>query len=497
MKRKTIAVENDKRSRPLFVGRLFGDIHFSRRVLVDIVAMIDMGLVIVDALLIRYVYAQSYLTDDVSSMPSNWDSYLSVIVLVTATLCVSLQWRAHYNCDAFEDWSWELGGFRLLVTILFAFGFSLFVVFMMKESSQLSRVWVFSWCISSFIILFVSRIFWIQQFRRFAKKGYFRRRVFLLGAGNVLEAARDSVASRCSNAQLVGVSDLGFLDNAESRQSNLLDNALMHAISKGQADRLDEVIIALPGAESDLLDPIIRRLRLLPVDLKVALDFGAFKNKPVELGHIGATNLVCIQKKPIADWHILLKALEDYVLAALSVIIFLPAMVLIAILIKLDSKGPVFFRQRRHGSNHKVIEVLKFRTMTVLEDGDDIKQATRHDKRITRFGKFLRKSSLDELPQLFNVLTGDMSMVGPRPHALAHNNYYSEMLEDYASRHRVKPGITGWAQINGFRGEITDPDLMEQRVRYDLEYIDNWSILFDLKILMLTPLFGFISKRAY
>ena len=172
-------------------------------------------------------------------------------------------------------------------------------------------------------------------------------------------------------------------------------------------------------------------------------------------------------------------------------------MAVIALAIKLDSKGPVFFRQRRHGANHKVFEVLKFRTMTVLEDGDVIVQAKKNDQRITRVGRILRKTSLDELPQLFNVLLGDMSLVGPRPHALAHNNYYSKMLENYASRHRVKPGITGWAQINGLRGEITDPQLMEQRVRYDLEYIDGWSIWFDLYVLFLTPIFGFVSRRAY
>jgi putative colanic acid biosynthesis UDP-glucose lipid carrier transferase len=209
------------------------------------------------------------------------------------------------------------------------------------------------------------------------------------------------------------------------------------------------------------------------------------------------TNTVSIQKKPISDWNIFIKALEDYVFAGLSLIIFLPAMAVIAVLIKLDSKGPVFFRQRRHGLNHKVIEVLKFRTMSVLEDGETIKQATKSDSRITRAGRFLRRSSLDELPQLFNVWAGDMSLVGPRPHALAHNNYYSEMLENYARRHSVKPGITGWAQVNGLRGETTEPGLMEERVRYDLEYIDNWSIWLDLQILFMTPLFGFLSRRAY
>ncbi len=497
MGQKTVAEVDGKGGALLFVGRLFNDIYLSRRVLVDIVSMVDMALVIADTLLIRYIYVQSSFANSDLFMPSNWASYFSVIVLVTATLYASLRWRGHYNCDEFEEWSVDRGGFRLLVTVLFAFGFSLFVIFMLKESSQLSRIWVFSWCVSSFIILLVSRIIWILQFRRFAKIGYFRRRVFLLGAGKVFEDALASLTSRRSNAQLVGISDLGFLGNAEPRQGSSLNAALNYAISKGQSERIDEVIIALPGTESDLLDQIIRRLRLLPVELKVALDFGRYKNKLLELGHVGDTNLVCIQRKPIADWSVFVKALEDYVLASVCLMLFLPAMAVIAVLIKLDSKGPILFRQRRHGSNHKIIGVFKFRTMTVLEDGDQIKQATKNDKQITRVGKFLRRSSLDELPQLFNVLAGDMSLVGPRPHALAHNNYYSEMLDDYASRHRVKPGITGWAQVNGFRGEITNPDLMEQRVRYDLEYIDNWSILFDLRILCMTPLYGFITRRAY
>ncbi len=172
-------------------------------------------------------------------------------------------------------------------------------------------------------------------------------------------------------------------------------------------------------------------------------------------------------------------------------------MALIAIAIKLDSKGPVLFRQRRHGYNYRVVEVLKFRTMTVMEDGAQITQATKNDKRITRVGAFLRRTSLDELPQFWNVIRGDMSIVGPRPHAIAHNNYYDDLIENYANRHRVKPGITGWAQVHGFRGETATPDMMANRVRYDLEYIENWSLWLDLKIVIMTPLFGLFRRSAY
>ena len=491
MKQKTLAAADNRRGLLFLLARQFDNLRFSRQMLIDVISMIDVILVIVAAILIRYIF--QWHSSDYGLLPPI--NYLSVIALVTATLYASLRWRNHYDYGEFEDWSVGRGGFRLGITVLFSFGFSLFVVFMLKESAEFSRAWVFTWCASSFIILFASRLFWIAQFRSRTAQGFFRRRVLLLGTGHILECAREDILSMQSHCELVGVCE--FFGDSEPSQAIQLVAALNQAVSKSQSGRVDELVIALPGADSTLLDSIIRRLRFLPVDLKVALDFGKYKSKFLELGHIGSTNVLSIKKKPISEWNIFLKAVEDYTIATFSLIIFLPAMAVIALLIKLDSKGPVFFRQRRHGSNHKIIEVYKFRTMSVLEDGDTIRQASKDDKRVTRVGRYLRMTSLDELPQLLNVLAGNMSLVGPRPHALAHDDHYSELLEDYASRHRVKPGITGWAQINGFRGEITEPGLMEQRVRYDLEYIDNWSIWFDIKVLLLTPLFGFISRKAY
>jgi len=177
-------------------------------------------------------------------------------------------------------------------------------------------------------------------------------------------------------------------------------------------------------------------------------------------------------------------------------LLFAPLMLSIALAIKIDSRGPVLFRQRRHGFNHRIIDIFKFRTMTVTENGDHIDQARKNDPRVTRVGKFLRRTSLDELPQLFNVLRGEMSLVGPRPHALAHNQLYRDQLDRYASRHCVKPGMTGWAQINGLRGPTEDPEKMRLRVRMDLYYIENWSLWLDLKIIAATPFVGFIHPNA-
>ena len=205
-----------------------------------------------------------------------------------------------------------------------------------------------------------------------------------------------------------------------------------------------------------------------------------------------------MQERPLSGWSYIVKAIEDRTLALLILIMISPILLLIAILIRLDSPGPALFRQQRYGFNNNVFTVYKFRSMR--NDAGDARggrQATRGDPRITRIGAFLRKSSLDELPQLFNVLQGDMSLVGPRPHAVAHNEEYAGIIDQYLGRHKVKPGITGWAQVHGLRGETDTPDKMEMRVQYDLYYIDNWSLWLDLKILVRTLFVGFVNQNAY
>ena len=470
----------------------------SKRMFVDVAFAIDVLLVTGSAFLIKYLYVADSLGDSGGTNAAGPRiSYLTVITLVTLTLFAALLRRRHYAFDNFENLHFEREFVRLVFAVLFSFGLALFAVFMLKESTHFSRVWVVAWCVTSFTILFAGKVLWSLQFRALSAKGYFRRRVTLLGGGEALDRTRDCLLSAYSHVKLVSVIEIDLPSCSPQADDDLLEVAVDRVILKGQAGGVDEVIVALPSSESALLDHIVRRLKLLPAELKVALDLGSSNYGFVDIGRIGSTNFASIQTKPISEWNRALKICEDYILASLFSLIFLPPMVLIAIAIKLDSKGPVLFRQNRHGSNHKIIRVLKFRTMTVMEDGDKVTQASKNDKRVTRVGRFLRKSSLDELPQLFNVLRGDMSIVGPRPLAIAHNNKYSLMLESYASRHRVKPGMTGWAQVNGLRGEIDGEDLLQERVRYDLEYIDEWSIWFDLQILFMTPFYGFVSKRAY
>jgi Undecaprenyl-phosphate glucose phosphotransferase len=208
--------------------------------------------------------------------------------------------------------------------------------------------------------------------------------------------------------------------------------------------------------------------------------------------------MINVFERPLSGWGAVLKRAEDIALSALLLVLFGPLLLLLGLLVRLDSRGPALFRQQRFGFNNNPITVLKFRTMRVNAATDPaVPQARRGDPRITRIGRFLRRTSLDELPQLINVLRGDMSLIGPRPHAIAHNEYYAELIDGYLRRHRVKPGITGWAQVNGWRGETADVEAMHQRVKYDLYYIENWSLRFDVAILLRTLVTGFVHRNAY
>lgn len=265
------------------------------------------------------------------------------------------------------------------------------------------------------------------------------------------------------------------------------------------ADRIDEVIIALPRSALGRAQEIVSRLQQQPVDVRAldttakALGFAA----EGEATRVGLLGLVQLFVKPRCEEQRFAKTIQDRVIGVLGLLALSPIFLIIALAIKLDSSGPVFFRQRRNGRGGAEFEVWKFRTMRVMENGTAVRQATKNDPRVTRVGRVLRKTSLDELPQLINVVLGTMSIVGPRPHAVAHNVDYGARIPHYLQRHRVRPGITGWAQINGFRGETQSVDQMAARAEHDLWYIANWSVWLDLKIILLTPIYGFVGRNAY
>jgi len=262
---------------------------------------------------------------------------------------------------------------------------------------------------------------------------------------------------------------------------------------------VDAVVLTVPWHAEDCLQMWMARLRNLPVDVLLCPPTSSAAQTQWGVSSMAGHRFLKVAERPLAGWRYIAKAVEDRILALCLLILFTPLMLAIAALIRLDSPGPVLFRQKRYGFNNTIIEILKFRTMVASEEvsGGVVRQARRHDPRLTRTGYWLRKTSLDELPQLFNVLRGEMSLVGPRPHAISHNELYAPIIDAYVARHRMKPGITGWAQVNGFRGETDTLEKMENRVKYDLYYIEHWSILLDLYILLRTLIVGFVHPNAY
>jgi Undecaprenyl-phosphate glucose phosphotransferase len=299
-----------------------------------------------------------------------------------------------------------------------------------------------------------------------------------------------------------------FLDSPERMVAGLnpeltgefrLGGDLDALVREARVGAIDDVVIALPWSEDKRIMAIVSILRELPVNVYLASDLIGFRTEfRSPPGHFGALPVVQLVGKPMSGWDSVLKAVEDFVLSAILVVVLSPLLVLIALAIKLDSRGPVFFRQKRLGFNNQIINVYKFRSMYADDEtGGKTLQATKADPRITRVGRFLRRWSLDELPQLLNVLNGTMSLVGPRPHALDHNEDFARQVRGYFARHRVKPGITGLAQVKGYRGATDTQEKLEGRVRNDIFYVDNWSLSFDIQILMRTFVICLLGKNAY
>lgn len=264
---------------------------------------------------------------------------------------------------------------------------------------------------------------------------------------------------------------------------------------------IDTVIVAIPEISHRRLMELAAKLFVLPVDIRVMADADIPEFARKKRSKFGKFRMIDLYKRPIHGWDAVRKRVFDVVLASAAIVVFGPVMAAVALAIRLDSPGPVLFRQRRHGFNNRPIEVLKFRSMyTDRADPTAVKAVQRDDDRVTKVGRFIRRTSLDELPQFFNVLRGDLSLVGPRPHATAARTgdlVYDAVTEAYSARHKVRPGVTGWAQISGWRGEMDTPEKIRARVEHDLYYIENWSLWFDLKILAMTPISLITTKNAY
>lgn len=383
-------------------------------------------------------------------------------------------------------------------TLLFLI--TLAVFFFLKIGDQVSRVWLLGFYSVGAIALLGERLAVTLAVRHLTQSGRLERRTAIVGGGEAGEALIKALeAQRNTGLRICGVFD----DRNDDRSPDLVAGypklgTIDDLVEFARRTKLDLVIFTLPiSAEARLL-AMLRKLWVLPIDIRLSAHMSKLRFRPRSYSYFGAVPVLDVFDRPIADWDIVVKWAFDKVVGTLALILLSPVMLATAIAIKLDSKGPVLFRQKRYGFNNEQIEVFKFRSLYhEMTDYTAAKQVTKDDPRVTRVGRFIRKTSLDELPQLFNVVfKGNLSLVGPRPHALhatASNRAYEQVVDGYFARHKVKPGITGWAQVNGWRGETDTEDKIQRRVEHDLYYIENWSVLLDLYILIKTP-FSLMTK---
>ena len=421
-----------------------------------------------------------------------WE-YTGAILAMSAAAVICFQAADIYEVQVFR------GQLRQMTRMIsaWAFVFLLFIgaSFFAKLGSEISRLWLSAFFITGLAALIGERLILRSMVRGWARDGRLDRRTIIVGSDQNGEKLIEALkAQDDSDLDILGVfddrNDSRALDTcAGSPKLGKIDDIVEFA----RRTRIDLVLFALPiSAETRILE-MLKKLWVLPVDIRLSAHTNKLRFRPRSYSYLGEVPTLDVFEAPITDWDLVMKWLFDRVVGALILLAALPVMALVALAIKLDSPGPVLFRQKRFGFNNERIDVFKFRSL-YHDQADPLatKVVTKNDSRVTRVGRFIRKTSLDELPQLFNVVfKGNLSLVGPRPHAVQgklQSQLFDEAVDGYFARHRVKPGITGWAQINGWRGEVDSEEKIQKRVEFDLYYIENWSVLFDLYILIKTPL---------
>jgi Undecaprenyl-phosphate glucose phosphotransferase len=365
-------------------------------------------------------------------------------------------------------------------------------LFIFKVSDNVSRLWLATWSVSSAIALSGLRLLTVSAVQRLRQSGRLMKNVAIVGASEAGQQLAAKFLCERLGTRLVGIFDERQSRFVKSTNSGTKVHQLPTLYELLCRGRVDEIVIAIPPSASSRVFELSRRFHPFAVSLRVLAPAGYENFQVLDSRRFGEIGTFRVLGKPLDEVAALVKRIEDVLIATLCLLVTLPLMLVIALLVKLDSRGPVLFRQKRLGANNLPFDLLKFRSMYVEHTDSLGHQLTRAgDPRVTRVGRFLRMASLDELPQLINVLRGDMSLVGPRPHPLAANAAgisYARAISEYPIRHRVKPGITGWAQVNGWRGETSTIEQIRQRVEHDLYYIENWSLTFDFLILGRTVL---------
>ena len=463
-------------------------------VLAGLTRMIEVVLIAASGVLVHMFY--------VAPVWGYEPAYYVAIFAMTVLALVSFEALDINHVGAFRAPLYQ--GFRLASGWTFVFLVALAAIFFLKLQDVFSRVWLVSWYVGGLTILLLFRGIVSVIVHYLTSIGSLDRRTVIVGGGAAAEQVlKDLMAQKRTDLRICGFFD----DRIDDRSPDVICGfpklgTVDDLVEFARHTRLDLVIFTLPITAEQRLLQMLRKLWVLPIDIRLAAHTNKLRFRPRSYSYIGNVPVLDVFDKPIADWDVVLKICFDKLFGTLALILLSPIMAAVAVAVKLDSPGPVLFKQRRYGFNNELIEVYKFRSMYVDQlDHGAKKLVTRDDPRVTRVGRFIRKTSLDELPQLFNVVfKGNLSLVGPRPHAVtarAADHLYDEVVDGYFARHRVRPGITGWAQIHGWRGETDTPEKIQRRVEHDLYYIENWSILLDLYIIAVTPFALAKSENAY
>lgn len=399
--------------------------------------------------------------------------------------------------------SWRAASLKEMLFYAFiSWALTLFPVFMFlfftKESDYFSRVVLGLWIISTAFTLCAWRVIFRQVLFSLRKKGLNTRSVGIIGlTERGLSLVKEIEHHPETGYKLTAIFDERTLDRIDSDYVHYYKGGVDEGVKMAEQGDIDILFIALPMSSNARIDEILKVLGDTTVDVHIIPDMFTYNLLQSRMGTVGEMQTISVYDSPMKGGSSLLKRAEDIVLASLILCIIAIPMLIIATAIKLTTQGPAIFKQDRYGMDGKKIKIWKFRTMTTQDNGDVVKQATKNDTRITSLGAFLRRTSMDELPQFLNVLQGNMSVVGPRPHAVSHNEQYRKKIDYYMLRHKMKPGITGWAQVSGWRGETDTDEKMKMRIKYDLHYIRNWSLWFDFKIVLFTIFRGFVGNHVY
>ena len=410
---------------------------------------------------------------------------MRLCLLVALLFVLSNASRGDYRIPDFL--ASQVNGWRLFTVWSTSFLIALAFSFLTKSTGEFSRAGVVLFYVAGYVAIHATRLA-LRHIARgtTAAGGVASRRVLLVGFEESIKTFTQRYQPSASGMNVVAA--IGLRDEAES-----IDDDLALAAATARMLRPDDVFILVPWSQSDVIDSCVTTFLRVPAQIHLGPERVLDRFVDARIDKIGTISSLSLGGHPLNLVEVIVKRLFDIVVSIAALALLSPLLALVAALIRLDSNGPALFTQRRYGFNQEAFRIFKFRSMTTMEDGRDVAQAKVQDPRITRIGRFIRRYNVDELPQLINVLRGEMSLVGPRPHALVHDQLFERKIALYARRHNVKPGITGWAQVNGLRGEIDGPEKIRQRVEHDLYYIDNWSLLFDVWIIFLTV----FSKKAY